>query len=209
MAENNIVNTKTNDSYTPDYAPGPKQSQVFGRSELLNAGSILKDVLGMGPRHVVGDLGAGGGMFTMSAARLVGDQGQIYAVDVMRHVLGDIESKARMAGLNNIKTVWSNLEMVGAARIKEASLDFAMLINVLFQSQKHEAILAEAARLLKTGGKLLIIDWSDTRPGFAPANERQVDPQKIIRLATADGLSLEREFKAGNYHFGLILIKNS
>ena len=209
MTENNITNTKAPDAYTPSYSPGASQSQVFGQSELLNAGSILKDILGLGPRHVVGDLGAGGGMFTISAARLVGDQGQVYAVDVMRHVLGDIESKARMARLNNIKTVWSNLEMVGAARIKEASLDFAILVNVLFQSKKHEAILTEATRLLKTGGQLLVIDWSDTRPGFAPANDRQVDPQRIIQLAAANGLTLEREFKAGHYHFGLILIKKS
>lgn len=194
---------------TENYTPAPNQQQTFGKSELLDAGAILKDILQIGPRHVVGDLGAGGGMFCINAARLVGAQGQVYAVDVMKHVLGDIESKARMAGLDNIKTVWSNLEMVGATKIKEGILDFALLVNVLFQSKKHYEILAEAGRLLKVDGKLLVIDWSDTRPGFAPATDRQVDPKKVIASAASLGLSLSREFKAGHYHFGLVFTKNA
>ncbi len=194
---------------TSNYSPAPNQQQTFGKSELLDAGAILKDLLQIGPRHIIGDLGAGGGMFCINAARLVGNQGQVYAVDVMKHVLGDIESKARLAGLGNIKTVWSNLEMVGATKIKENSLDFALLVNVLFQSKKHEQILAEAARLLKVGGKLLVIDWSDTRPGFAPATDRQVDPKKVIASAASLSLNLIREFKAGHYHFGLIFTKEA
>lgn len=204
MAEQN-----TNIAADQDFTPAPNQQQKFGKSELLDAGAILRDVLRIGPRHIIGDLGAGGGMFTITAARLVGDQGQIYAVDVMKHALEDIESKARMAGLNNIKTVWSNLEMVGATKIKESSLDFAFLINILFQSNKHQEVLAEAARLLKIGGRLLVVDWSDTKPGFAPATERQVDPKKVIIEAGGLGLGLEREFKAGNYHFGLVFVRNS
>lgn len=187
----------------------PAQDQAFGRSELLNGGAILKDVLQIAPRSVVGDLGAGGGMFSLSAARLVGEQGQVYSVDIMKNALADIESKARMANLHNIKTIWSNLEMVGAAKIKENSLDYAFLVNVLFQSTKHFEIMAEASRLLKIGGRLLIIDWSDTRPGFAPNDMRRVDPASIREFATNLNLSLEREFKAGNYHFGLIFIKNA
>ncbi|PWB38852.1 MAG: hypothetical protein C3F02_02075 [Parcubacteria group bacterium] len=203
------METATTTTTDNNYTPGPNQRQVFGKSELLDAGAILRDVLLVGPRHVVGDLGAGGGMFCISAARIVGPQGQVYAVDVMKHVLGDIESKARMTGLDNIKTVWSNLEMVGATKIKENMLDFALLINVLFQSKKHEEILTEAARLLKVGGKLLVIDWSDTRPGFAPNSDRQVDPKKIIETAARFSLDLVREFKAGHYHFGLIFNKTA
>ncbi len=185
----------------------PSQGEVFGKSELLNAGTILKDILGISIGSVVADLGAGGGMFSIQAARLVKDQGQVYAVDILKNTLSDIESKARMAGLYNIKTIWSNLEVVGATKINEASLDFALLVNILFQSSKHYEIIAEASRLLKSGGKLLIVDWDNTQPAFTPPSNMQVDPSKLNEYASQLELNLEKEFKAGQYHFGAIFIK--
>jgi SAM-dependent methyltransferase len=187
--------------------PAPTQEQTFGKSELLDAQSILRSVLGMNIGNIVADLGAGGGLFSLTAARIVGDQGQVYAVDIIKNSLSEIESKARMAGLYNIKSVWSNLEILGATKIPEASLDFAMIVNVLFQSKKHFEVMSEATRLLKPGGKLLIIDWSDTSPGFAPATNMRVDKNKLVDNSGQINLLLDKEFKAGEYHFGLIFIK--
>lgn len=178
-----------------------------GKSELLDAGAILTEILGLQTGQIVADLGAGGGMFSIQAARLVGEQGQVYAVDIIRNTLSDIDSKARLSGLYNIKTVWSNLEIVGAAQIPEASLDAAMLVNVLFQSDKHKEMLTETNRLLKPGGKLLVVDWSDTKPGFTPDSSRQVNPDNLINIARQLSFILERKFQAGQYHFGLLFVK--
>ena len=49
-----------------------------------------------------------------------------------------IDSKAKTAGLYNVKTIWSNLEIIGATKITENSLDFTLLVNTLFQSKKQE-----------------------------------------------------------------------
>jgi len=112
-----------------------------------------------------------------------------------------------MANLNNIKTVWSNIEILGATQINEKSLDAVLLVNVLFQSKKHSEIIAEALRLLKDTGRLLVVDWSDTNSSFSPAEERKVEPQSIVELVQQHGFSLKKEFKAGNYHFGQIFTK--
>jgi len=206
MLEENLTSAPP---VAPDNTNAPRmtQSQVFGKSELLDANKILQQILGISAGQVVADLGGGGGMFALESARLAGEQGQVYVVDIMKNTLADIESQARMAGLHNIKTVWSNLEIVGAAKIKDAIADFALLTNVLFQSKKHREILSEAYRLLKTGGLLLIIDWRDTKPGFTPPSELQVDPQNIINQAQQIGYNLIQDFQAGTYHFGLIFVK--
>jgi len=185
----------------------PNQSDVFGKSELLNSNQILAQMLNVKIGQRVADLGAGGGMFTIQSARLVGEPGQVYAVDIIKNTLSDIESKARMANLYNIKTVWSNLEMVGATKIPEASLDHALLVNVLFQSSNVENMIKEAIRLLKSGGKLLVIDWSDTSSGLGPNKERHINPDSIMQIAQKNNLIIEQRFKAGQYHFGLIFIK--
>lgn len=189
------------------YDQRKNQTSVFGKSELLNANEILTNILGLKIGHRVADLGAGGGMFTLQAARLVGEQGEVYAVDVVRNCLSDIESKARMANLYNIKTVWSNIEIVGATKIPDESLDFVMLVNVLFQTKKPDQALKEGKRLLKSGGKMLVIDWSDSRGGLGPHKDRHVDPTAINAQAQKINLVPEQQFKAGQYHFGQIFIK--
>ena len=97
--------------------------------------------------------------------------------------------------------------MVGATKITENSLDFALLVNTLFQSKKQEEMITEAVRLLKKGGKLLIIDWSDTAPAFAPPEELQVNKKIISDTTLQLDMKLEQEFQAGPYHFGMIFIK--
>jgi ubiquinone/menaquinone biosynthesis C-methylase UbiE len=180
---------------------------VGGKSEFMDAGKILMEIVQLKKGDLVGDLGAGGGMFLMQAARLVGDQGQVYAVDIVKNILSELDSKARMSGLNNIKTVWSNLEVVGAAKINNESLDLSILVNVLHQSSKQLAIITEATRLLKKGGKLLIIDWGNNNLSFGPAKEKLADPNQIIGFAEEVDLVLGQQFKAGPYHFGLLFIK--
>ncbi len=183
------------------------QQEVYGKSEMLDYGQILQNILQIQNGDMVADLGAGGGLPTMQASRLVGEQGQVYSVDIVKGTLSEIESKARMTGVHNIKTIWSNLEIVGATKINEGSLDFALLFNILFQSKKHYEILAEAARLLKVNGKLLIVDWSDTSQGFSPDDSMKVDQTQVIEYARQNNLILDRDFQAGKYHFGLIFIK--
>ncbi|MFA6466664.1 MAG: methyltransferase domain-containing protein [Patescibacteria group bacterium] len=183
------------------------QTAVFGKSELLNANQILSQILGLKTGQRVADLGAGGGLFTLQAARLVGNQGEVYAVDIMKTILSDIESKSRMANLYNIKTVWSNIEILGATKIPEATLDFVFLVNILFQSKSVDSMLSEAARLMKNGAKMLVIDWSDSNTKVGPHNDRRLDPNSIISQAQAMNLILEQQFIAGQYHFGLIFIK--
>lgn len=185
----------------------PNQADIFGKSELLNSNQILAQMLNIKIGDRVADLGAGGGMFTLQSARLVGEPGQVYAVDIIKNSLSDIESKARMANLYNIKTVWSNLEIVGATKIPDASLDYTLLVNVLFQSSNVENMIKEAIRLLKSGGKLLVIDWSDTSSGLGPNSDRQINPDDVMQIAQRNNLVIEQQFKAGQYHFGLIFIK--
>jgi len=186
----------------------PELNKNNNITKILNAPEILKNILKIEAGKKVADLGAGiSAYFTIESAKIVGDQGQIYAVDIIKDILSAIDSKAKTAGLYNVKTVWSNLEMVGATKITENSLDFALLVNTLFQSKKQEEMITEAVRLLKKGGKLLIIDWNDTAPAFSPPEDLKVDKKIISDAALQLNLEKENEFEAGPYHFGIIFIK--
>ena len=180
---------------------------ISGGNELIDAAKVF-DRLGLKSGMQVADLGCGGaGHFVIPAARLVGSMGLAYAVDILKSALQSVASKDRLEGINNVKTVWSNLEVAGATNISAASLDMDFLINILFQSQNHQAIIQEATRLLKPKGSLLVIDWNKTPTPFGPPAVDRVAVEEIKTLAQKAGLKLTDEFAAGTYHFGLIFQK--
>lgn len=158
--------------------------------------------------QVAADLGCGNfGFFVFPLARLVGLKGTIYAVDILKSVLEQISKEAKIQNLPQIKTVWSNLEIFKETNIASNSLDLAVVVNVLNQSEKRLDFLREAVRLLKIGGKLLIIDWQLGDTPFGPPIDRRVNPENLKIIAPKIGLALKEEFDAGNYHFGLIFIR--
>jgi len=179
-----------------------------GGNQLLNPKDILEQIVGLSYGDIVAGLGCGPkAYFSFQAARIVGDKGLVYAVDILKDVLSSVESHARSNGFNNVKTIWSNLEIYGATKIPENSLDLAMLVNVLYQSINVPSIIKEAARLIKKDGKILIIDWRGVGTPLGPKGNKRIDPNHIKELSDALNLELEKEFQAGQYHFGLIFKK--
>lgn len=183
-------------------------NRIAGGNQLLNPEYLLKDVLQIAYETKVADLGCGSmAFFTLQAAKLVSDKGVVYAVDVLKDVLSSVESRSRQEGLYNIKTVWSDIEVVGATKIPEASLDYALLVNTLFQTKKHKEVLMEAYRLLKSGGRLLLVEWLTAGGPIGPTKEMRIGQDDTKRMAAEVGFKIEREFSAGKNHYGIIFIK--
>ncbi|KKR48921.1 MAG: Methylase involved in ubiquinone/menaquinone biosynthesis [Candidatus Magasanikbacteria bacterium GW2011_GWC2_40_17] len=178
-----------------------------GGSKLIDPNFVLQK-LGLKEKMIVADLGCGAvGHFVFPAVKMVGKEGRVYAVDIQRSVLENIEKRAELEHFENIVGVWSDLERLGAAKIQSEAVDAAFLINTLFQNKDRVAILKEARRLLKIGGRLMVVDWMLTDAPFGPPVEGRVDPFWVEKTADDLGLALKERFSAGKYHYGLIFEK--
>lgn len=178
-----------------------------GGTSLIDVSDLLKQI-GIGPGNIVADLGCGGGgHFVAPTAALVGSSGLVYAIDIQKKVLGSLEASLKLQNITNVKIVWSNLEDIGAAEVPNESCDIAILANVLFQNKNHEAILREAARMLKEGGTLVVVDWKHYKAPFGPPDELRVSAEQVGGIAVRLGFREERVFEVGNYHYALILRK--
>jgi ubiquinone/menaquinone biosynthesis C-methylase UbiE len=158
----------------------------------------------------IADFGCGRtGHLTFPIAKMIGDTGIMYAVDILKDVLENIRKRAAISStIHNVHTVWVNLEVVGATAIPEKTLDAGLLVNVLSQSDNRHAILDEARRLLKDKGRLVIIDWSKKGLPFGPADVRFVDFEDITAWARLHGFVLQTEFAMGAYHRGIVLFRH-
>jgi len=174
------------------------------RSAFLNPQKILKRA-GVAYGTTVADLGCGGGYFILEAARMIGDDSTAYGIDVLKGVLSALDSKARMYGLTNVKTVWSDAEVYGGAReIPNGSVDTILLVQLLSESHKHDAIFKETVRMMKQHGRAVVVEWKQGGSDFGPPSEKCVSPEHVKQITHAAGLKLVQEIDAGQYHYGLI-----
>jgi len=177
-----------------------------GGNELLDAEHILKDVLELPYGASVADLGTGSmAFFTLQSAKIVGDKGVVYGLDILKDVLSSIAGKAKQENLINIKTVWTNLEIVGAAQIPP--VDFTLLVNTVFQGQDRQAMLNEAYRLTKPEGKLLFVDWKPAVGAVGPASGVRIRPEDAEAMALNAGFIKVKDFEASENHYGIIFRK--
>ena len=160
--------------------------------------------LGLNDGMKIVDLGAGSGFYTIEAAKKVGSSGRVYAVDVQKDLLERLRSLGSTQSLHNIEVVWGNAEKIGGTKLREAIADRVIASNVLFQIEKPDDFVLEIKRILKPGGKLLVVDWSESSP-MSP--KILVSSQKAQMLFEKSGFKLEQSFGAGDHHYGLIFIR--
>lgn len=155
----------------------------------------------------VADFGAGAGHYTLEAAKIVGDNGHVCGIEIQKELVSKINNEAEKEGLSNIDVVWGDLEKSGGSTLDEESVDAVIISNILFQAQDPASILREAYRILRSGGTVLVIDWSDTYGGLGPPADRLITQDDIVGQAEKLNLSLSREISAGEHHWGVILQK--
>jgi ubiquinone/menaquinone biosynthesis C-methylase UbiE len=162
---------------------------------------------GIQPGMEIADLGAGSGHYTMAAAKALLSTGRVYAIDVEKELLAKIKNNAARAGLYNVEVIWGDIEKINGTKLKEASIDLAFLCNVLFQEENKTNIIKEIKRILKPGGRVLVVDWEDSFGGIGPSAEMVVKRDEAMDLFEKNGFHLDREISAGAHHYGLIYKK--
>ena len=121
------------------------------RRELYGSRFDLLGLLGLlDPAWTVGDLGCGAGNMSASLAPFVS---KVIAVDSSEEML--VAARTNTAGLDNVDVQRAALE---ALPIEDVTLDAATLFLVLHHVADPGAVIAEAARVLKPGAPLLIVD---------------------------------------------------
>jgi ubiquinone/menaquinone biosynthesis C-methylase UbiE len=155
--------------------------------------------------ETVADLGAGSGFYSMAAGQLVGDKGKVYALEVQKELLTKLKAEAEREHLHNIDIIWANIEKLGGTKLRERSIDAGIISNVLFQIENKENFLLEVKRIMKEGGRILVIDWAESFGGMGPKATDVVTREKTREMFEAKGFQYVDDISAGAHHYGIIL----
>ena len=146
------------------------------------------------------------GHLVFPAARVVGERGMVYAVDILKENLKEIHKRALLDNLINVHTVWADVEKLGSASIPERTVDAVLMVNLLVHVQNRETALAEAARLIKDKGRIVVVDWVDT--SVFKMNRTLVDFDRLLSWSREHNFALQEDFMAGKYHRGIVMYRH-
>lgn len=175
-------------------------------STFVDPRSVVRS-LPVAPKGVVADFGCGAGYFSVEFARAVGDDGEVIAIDVLPSALEAMESQIKTLGIRNIRTKRANLEREGGSGLQPASVDWVVAKDILFQNQNKEVILREIARVLRPGGRALIMEWSPESPSVGPDAGTRLSSEVLKELLGKSGLHVEQEVPVGAFHYAFLATK--
>lgn len=180
--------------------------EIKTESKFLDPVAIV-DGLEITPGMSVAHFGCGSGFFTFPTAKKVGADGKVFALDVLEEKIEAMKSQAKISGIGNITASRVNLEESNGSKLEDNSLDWVIMVDMLFQNERRNRILGEAKRVLKTGGKILVIDWNEKKLAIGPESGSRISKEDLIKMTRENGLGIIKEFETDIFHNAFILIK--
>jgi ubiquinone/menaquinone biosynthesis C-methylase UbiE len=148
---------------------------------------LLKEIAHIKKGMICVDLACGTGTLSIPMAELSGMKGKVYAVDRSPEMLEHLRHKNPP---ENIITVQRDVDDTG---LDNEIADFCLMAFILHEVEKPESIILEAARLLKPGGRIMVVEWREDRNSPGPS------PQVRVKRTFLKQLFKEKDFSDSEF----------
>lgn len=157
------------------------------RDLLQPPAKVLLDA-GVQPGMTVLDFGCGPGGFSLAAARIVGPEGVVYALDIQPLALESVRRAAARKGLGNVRLITGDRL---PSEVSEGSVDMVLLYDVLHihpEPAANRAMLLSIHCVLKSDGALSVRD-------------HRLQEAPLLTMVTGSGLFRPAGHNRGTFQF--------
>ncbi len=157
-------------------------------SDFLNPKKVIEE-LPLEDDISIADFGCGSGGWVIPLAKKIKNV-KIYALDILEPALSALRANAELEKVYNIRTIRCDIER--GTEFQDSFLDMVIMSNLLFQVEEKNHVIREGFRVLKNGGKLVVVDWI-----IESDNAEELIHQKVQE----EGFHFIKKLNAGESHF--------
>lgn len=146
------------------------------------------------PGETVADIGCGGGYFTWQFAKMVGEEGMVYATEINKGALSYLESFVSENSITNIRPMVAKMN---DACLPEDSVDVIYMCSMYHAvyitdiEYVKDQFIDSIHKALKKGGRLIIVDNNVTQPGVPHYYGPGIKPEMIVEQLRQYGFILK------------------
>lgn len=153
---------------------------------------LVIDAFEIEPGQTIADLGAGSGYYSFRIAPLVGEHGEVLAIDVEPRMLRIIGERAKRAGIQNITTVLSSSN---DPNLPANSVDLLFMVDVYHELEFPFEMMMKVREALKPGGRVALIEYREEDPAVMIKPVHKMSERQIIRELTAAGFRHQKTIR--------------
>src|SRR5262245_34378108 len=154
--------------------------------------SLMLTNLGVKKGMILCDMGCGNGFYTLQMAKMTGEKGHVYAVDIQREMLKMLRTRAEEQKLKNISPV---LGTFTDPRLPKGKIDLILLVDVYHEFSHPEQMLAAMREALSPEGVCVLVEFRTEDPKVPIKPEHKMSKDQIMKEWPANGFKLVKEFE--------------
>lgn len=165
----------------------PKKIEKLNNPERkkIHDPDLIWDTLGMKNPEILVDIGAGTGFFSMPFADKI-PNGTVYACDISDVMLDWLKENLPEAYRGRIIPIKSEENSID---LEDKVADLVFMILLHHELDNPLLMLQESKRLLKSGGKIMIVDWKKEEMSVGPPLELRIEADTIEEQLRQTGFS--------------------
>jgi ubiquinone/menaquinone biosynthesis C-methylase UbiE len=153
--------------------------------------SLMLTALGAKPGMNICDMGCGNGFYSLKLAKMVGGDGQVYAIDIQPKMLEFLNARADKAGIVNVSPI---LGTVADPRLPKGKIDLILCVDVYHEFSHPEPMLARMRDALAPGGMVVLVEFRAEDPKVPIKPEHKMTKVQILKELPPNGYKLVKEF---------------
>lgn len=153
--------------------------------------SLMLANLGLKRGMSVCDMGCGNGFHTLQIAKMVGDTGHVYGVDIQPEMLKFLNERADAQQIVNISPV---LGTFTDPRLPAGKIDLILCVDVYHEFSHPEQMLAAMRRALSPEGAIVLVEFRAEDPKVPIKPEHKMTKKQILKELPPNGFKLVKEF---------------
>ena len=147
--------------------------------------------LGVKRGMTICDMGCGNGFYTNKLAKMVGDGGHVYGVDIQPEMLELLNERADQEGITNVTPV---LGTFTDPRLPKGKVDLILCVDVYHEFSHPEHMLAAMRSALSKNGLIVLVEFRSEDPNVPIKPEHKMSKKQIMKELPPNGLKLVKEF---------------